>query len=131
MTESNSSGRGTKYEIPDNHEWADERSTEADDRPPIAEVESHAVEILYRGRDRADGDRDIRYRFIFDDGSIIGIARSHRLAESSQFDPMGSVAPEAVPSIVKQLLADEMNVDHWSDVVDVDRAARIADNLQA
>lgn len=130
MTGSDNSGGGTKYEIPDDHEWADEKAAEADDQPPQAEVKSHAVEILHRGRDRADGERDIRYRFIFDEGTVIGISRSHRLAESNQFDPMGSVAPEAVPSIVKQLLADEMDVDHWSDIVDVDRAARLADTYK-
>jgi hypothetical protein len=126
MTGSDSSGGGTKYEIPDDHEWADKKTAETEDRPPRAEVKSHTVEILHRSRDRTGG-RDIRYRFIFDEGTIIGISRSHRLAESNQFDPMGSVAPEAIPGIVKRLLADEMDVGHWSDVVDVDRAARLAD----
>jgi hypothetical protein len=61
MTESGSSGGGTKYEIPDDHEWADEKMAETDDQPPRAEVKSHAVEILHRGRNRTDGERDIRY----------------------------------------------------------------------
>ncbi|EMA56778.1 hypothetical protein [Halococcus thailandensis] len=118
--------RQTKYEIPDDHVWADEQVQESEDRPPVAEVEHHAVEILHRGRDRTDGERDIRYRYVFENGEAIGILRSHRLAESNQFDPMGAIAPYEVPAIVKDMLAHEMLADHWTEVVDVEQAERFA-----
>ena len=117
----------TKYEIPDDHMWADEREPETEDRPLIAEVESHAVEILRRGRDRTDGNRDIRYRYVFENGETIGILQSHRLAESNQFDPMGAATPCEVPAVVKDMLAHEMRADHWTDVIDVERAERFAE----
>ena len=114
----------TKYEIPDGHVWADEREPETEDCPPVAEVESHAIEILHSGRDRTDNERDIRYRYVFENGEVIGILRSHRLAESNQFDPMGAATPYEVPAVVKEMLAHEMRVDHWTKVVDVERAER-------
>lgn len=117
----------TKYEIPDDHVWADEQVHESEDRPPVAEVESHAVEILHRRRDRTDGERDIRYRYVFENGEVIGIFRSHRLAESNQFDPMGAAAPYEVPAVVKDRLAHEMRADHWTEIVDVERAKRFAE----
>lgn len=119
--------RGTKYAIPDDHVWADEKQPEIEDLPPVAEVTSHAVEILHRGRDRMNSEGDIRYRYVFEDGEVVGILRSHRLAESNQFDPMGSVGPFDVPVIVRELLADEMDADHWTDVVNIDRAERFAE----
>ncbi|WP_273836865.1 hypothetical protein [Halococcus sp. PRR34] len=117
----------TKYEISDDHVWADEREPETEDRPPVAEVESHAVEILHRGHDRPDGERDIRYRYVVENGEAIGILRSHRLAESNQFDPMGAATPQEVPTVVKDMLAHEMRADHWTEVVDVERAKRFTE----
>ena len=119
--------RETKYAIPDDHVWADEKQPESENLPPVAEVTSHAVEILHRGRDQMNGEGDIRYRYVFEEGEAVDILRSHRLAESNQFDPMGSIAPFEVPVIVRQLLTDEMGVDHWTDAVDIDRAERFAE----
>ena len=119
--------RRTKYKIPDDHVWADEKASEPEDHPPVAEMTSHAVEILHRGRDRTSGEGDIRYRYVFENGEAVGILRSHRLAESNQFDPMGAAAPYEVPTIVKDILAHEMRADHWTDVVDIDRAERFAE----
>jgi hypothetical protein len=119
--------RETKYEIPDDHVWADETEPETEDRPPVAEMTSHSVEILHRGRDRTSGERDIRYRYVFENGEAVGILQSHRLAESNQFDPMGATAPYEVPTIVKDMLAHEMGVDHWTEVVDIERAERFAE----
>jgi hypothetical protein len=116
----------TKYEISDDPVWADEKQRETEDRPPVAEMTSHSVEILHRGRDRTSGEGDIRYRYVFENGEAIGILRSHRLAESNQFDPMGAAAPYEVPTVVKNILAHEMRADHWTDVVDVERAERFA-----
>ena len=93
----------------------------------MAEVESHSVETLHRGRDRTDGERDIRYRYVFENGEAIGILRSHRLAESNQFDPMGAAAPYEVPAVVKDMLAHEMRTDHWTEVVDIERAKQFAE----
>ena len=117
----------TKYEIPDDHVWADERESETEDRPPVAEVESHSVEILHRGHDRTSDEGDIRYRYVFENGEAIGILQSHRLAESNQFDPMGAAAPYDVPTVVKDMLAHETRADHWTEVVDVERAKRFAE----
>jgi hypothetical protein len=124
---SENTSQETKYEIADDHVWADEMQQEVEDRPPVAEMTSHAVEILHRGRDRTSGEGDIRYRYVFENGEAVGILRSHRLAESNQFDPMGAAAPYEVPTVVKDILAHEMRADHWTDVVDIDRAERFAE----
>ena len=117
----------TKYEIPDDHVWADEQVQESEDRPPVAEVERHSVEIIHRGRDRTSSEGDIRYRYVFENGEAIGILQSHRLAESNQFDPMGAAAPYEVPTVVKDMLAHEMRTDHWTEVVDIERAKQFAE----
>jgi hypothetical protein len=122
-----SESQETKYSIGDNHVWADEIEPDTKDQLPAAEVESHAVEILHRGHGRPNSEQDIRYRYVFDGGKAIGILRSHRLAESNQFDPAGAAAPHQVPSAVRQLVADEMGVDHWTDVVDVKQAEKFAE----
>lgn len=117
----------TNYEIPDDHVWADEKGSETEDRPPVAEVTSHSAEILHRGRNRTSGEGDIRYRYVFENGEAVGILRSHRLAESNQFDPMGAAAPYEVPAVVKDILAHEMRADHWTDVVDVEQTQEFAE----
>jgi hypothetical protein len=124
---SDNASQETKYKIPDDHVWPDEKQRETEDRPPVAETTSHAVEILHRGRDRMSGEGDIRYRYVFENGEAVGILRSHRLAESNQFDPMGTAAPYEVPTVVKDILAHEMRADHWTDIVDVERAERFAE----
>jgi hypothetical protein len=124
---SDNTSQETKYEIADDHVWADEKQRESEDRPPEAEVENHAVEILHRGRDRPNSEQDIRYRYVFENGEAIGILRSHRLAESNQFDPAGAAAPYQIPPVVRQLIADEMGVDHWTDIVDVKQAEEFAE----
>lgn len=93
----------------------------------MAEVKSHSVEILHRGRARTGGERDIRYRYVFENGEAIGILRSHCLAESNQFDPMGAAVPYEVPTVVKDMLAHGMRADHWTKVVDVERVERYAE----
>ncbi|EMA49112.1 hypothetical protein [Halococcus thailandensis] len=126
MSDSKAS-RQTKYKIPDDHVWADEQVQESEDRPPVAEVERHSIEIIHRGRDRTSSEGDIRYRYVFENGEAIGILRSHRLAESNQFDPMGAAAPYEVPTVVKDMLAHEMRADHWTEVVDIERAQQFAE----
>jgi len=64
MSEADSSERETKYAIADDHVWANEIESETEDCPPVAEVRSHTVEILHRGRDRTDGEQDLRYRYV-------------------------------------------------------------------
>jgi hypothetical protein len=48
-----------KSETSEDHVWADEQARKSEDRPPVAEIAGHSVEILHRGRDRTDGERDI------------------------------------------------------------------------
>lgn len=128
MTNDNDNGdQETKYSIGDGHEWPDEREEEAKDMPPAAEVDRHTVVILHRAYDAVLEDRDIRYRYVLEDGVAIGILRSHRLAGSNQFDPMGAAAPFEVPQRVRRLLAEELGADHWVDVVDTEKAAAFAE----
>lgn len=119
--------KSTKYKIADDHVWADEKAHQFDDLSPVAEVESHAIEILHRGRNRTNAEGDVRYRYVFENGEAIGILRSHRLAESNQFDSIGAAAPYEVPAVVKDMLAHEMQADHWTDVVDIERAEKFAE----
>jgi hypothetical protein len=124
---SDNTSQETKYKIPDDHVWPDEKQRETEDRPPVAEMTSHAVEILHRGRDRTSGERDIRYRYVFENGEAVGILRSHRLAESNQFDPMGAAAPYDVPTAVTDVLTREMRADHWTEIVNITQTEKFAE----
>lgn len=115
------SSENTKYNISDDHVWPDEKTSETEDHLPAATVKSHTVVVLHRA-DHTDQERDIKYRYVLNAGKAIGILRLHRLAESNQFDPMGSIAPSDVPAVVRDQFADEMGADHWTDVVDVEQA---------
>lgn len=100
----------TKYEIPDDHVWADEKEPTTKESKPVFEIQHHLLEILHReGGQRKE--RDKRYHFAFDGGQIFAIGKEHRLADSNQFDPIGNVSWNEVPNGVKRKLAEAMNQD--------------------
>ena len=95
----------SKYSIPDDHVWADEKEPTTEDSKPVFEIEHHMLDILHReGGERKE--RDIRYSFAFDGGTVFAVGKSHRLAGSNQFDPMNNAEWDEIPNGIKRKLEE-------------------------
>jgi len=114
-----------KYSIPDDHVWSDEKEASTEDGKPVFEIEHHMLDILHRKGDSKE--RDIRYEFAFDGGEVFAIGKSHRLANSNQFDPMGNSSWGEVPEGVKRKLETAIgrDSDKFVDVESVNEMASL------
>lgn len=106
-----------KYDIPDDHEWADEHEPETEDgRPPI-EVTGHAIHVD-DNREVTGYKHGVEWSFYLEDGIIIGWYRGHYLDGRTQSDPMSSPPWIDVPAPVKRAVADALRTDVGSLTVD-------------
>lgn len=114
---------GTKYGhlLGDRDDAPDTTDTDTD---PEATLDHQVVVVTHYGAT----DRTLRYRVVVGHGDhdwcpiATHARRAHQLAESTQYDPMGTVEWAALPRVVK---------DHVADVVaDVDAPADLAPTAQ-
>lgn len=107
-----------KYEIPDDHEWADEKQEKGRDKPRV-HVAHHFLTINDE-REEIERYNGLEWSFFFRDGMVAGVDVSHYCPGPSHTDPMGFVAWSDVPEQVRRTLLRELHAREASDVVDIE-----------
>lgn len=103
-----------KYEVGDDHEWADEKE-QTDDGRPVIEVKRHVIRID-DNRDAHGYEYGLEWMFNVEDGVVTGYYRGHYLEGRTQSDPMRSPAWEDVPTVIKDRLRTELNLEDRADI---------------
>lgn len=123
-----SSEHETKYGhlIDDNHNWEDEEDAEPDEDAVF--VGTHFLEILDE-RESIEQYNGLAWMFHFDEESrlISGVGKSHYCPGPSHTDPMGFVAWDDLPELVREAALDELNAEEASEIVDVEATAEAAE----
>jgi len=101
--------KDTKYSIPDDHEWADEKEQTTEDGRPIIAVQDHTIRIN-DNRDAHGYQYGLEWFFGFEDGTLSGYSVGHYLEGRTQADPMNAPAWQDVPEGVKAKLRTEMRL---------------------
>lgn len=116
----------SKYEIPDGHEWADEKDQENGREEPRVRVGTHFLEI-YDERESIEQYNGLVWSPLIDDGMITGVAVSHYCPGPSHTDPMGFRAWDDVPTSVQRKILNALNATDARDIVDVEETREVAD----
>lgn len=108
----------TKYTIPDDHEWADEKEQADDDRDrrPTFETGYHSIQID-DNRDAHGYEHGLDWEFSVEEGVVVGYSRCHYLEGRTQMDYMNTPAWADVPEAIKAKLRRELNLDPGDDLV--------------
>jgi hypothetical protein len=99
-----------KYEIPDDHEWADEKQAESDGGTQPVSVNRHDITIDDR-RDAHGYEYGLEWMFAVENGVVTGYYLGHWLEGRTQSDPMLSPEWSDVPEAIKAKVRRELNVD--------------------
>jgi hypothetical protein len=116
----------TKYSIPDDYEWADEKEQEQGrDKPRV--YTDHHVLVMNDEREEIDRYNGLQWYFLIDDGTITGVDVSHYCPGPGHTDPMGFVGWSDVPDRVQRAVLRELNAREVSDVVDIEATEEVAE----
>lgn len=116
----------SKYEIPEDHEWADEKQPENGREEPRVRVGMHFLET-YDERESIERYNGLVWSPVIDDGTITGVGVSHYCPGPSHTDPMGFRAWDDVPGAVKRKILLALNATDESEIVDVEATREVAD----
>lgn len=117
----------SKYQIRDDHEWADEKEPEQGREKPRVHVDMHLL-VINDEREEIERYNGLQWRFIFDgDRMINGVDVSHYCPGPSHVDPMGFVSWDDVPDQVRRVVLRDLNADDASEVVDIEATREIAE----
>jgi len=114
----------SKYEIPDDYEWADEEEPNPPERG-VVEAENHTVRVRDE-RDSIERYNGFVWTFIIEDGIITAVDQAHYCPGPSHTDPMGFRSWRDVPGLVRREALNAINgteeehVDHG----EIDKVAR-------
>lgn len=113
----------TKYEIPDDYEWADEKEPDEPEAQPVT-VGTHFLTVNDE-RDGIEKYNGLQWSFLIDEGTITAVDKSHYCPGPSHMDPIGFAAWSDVPRQVRECALDALNgsVEEIVDVEAVDEAA--------
>lgn len=105
----------TKYEIPDDYEWADEKEDETDDGRPIIDVGRHTIQID-DNRDAHGYEHGLDWLFSIEEGVLQGYTLGHWLEGRTQSDYMSTPAWEDVPEAIKAALRKELRLEPGEEI---------------
>jgi hypothetical protein len=99
----------TKYGhlIGDDHSWDDEDDADDQADQSRSDLQNQSVKVLWE-----DDPRDLEYRAVISHGNhdwepiCTHVQRAHRLADSNQFDPMGTVDWTDLPRAAQERVLD-------------------------
>lgn len=116
----------TKYEIPDDYEWADEKEPEQGRDKPRVYANTHTL-VINDEREEIERYEGLQWYFLIDDGVVTGVDLGHYCPGPSHTDPMGFVAWSDVPDQVQRTVLRELNAREAEDVVDIEATEEVAE----
>lgn len=116
-----------KYEVAEDHEWADEQEPEQGREKPRVHVDMHLL-VINDEREEIERYNGLQWSFMFDDdGMIYGVDVRHYCPGPGHVDPMGFVSWDDVPNQVRRTVLRELNATHSRGVVDIESTREVAE----